>query len=107
MPLALHVEHIGSSGEDVNLHVRILGAPIERPALLFRDWFVCHPEAIPACSRFKNVLADTVCEVGIYADVKDPVVDLVITVAEPWATATGWTPHADTSLLARSSPEAG
>jgi GrpB-like predicted nucleotidyltransferase (UPF0157 family) len=97
----------GHSGEDVNLHVRILGAPNERLALLFRDWFLCHPEAIPAYSRFKSVLADTVSEVGIYADVKDPVVDLVITIAEPWATATGWTPHADTNLLARSAPEAG
>ncbi|GGN44578.1 hypothetical protein GCM10012285_27240 [Streptomyces kronopolitis] len=84
----------GHSGEDVNLHVRILGAPNERLALLFRDWFRAHPEAVPAYSRFKSTLADTVDEVGVYSDVKDPVVDLVRTVAEPWADETGWTPHA-------------
>ncbi|MFE2227220.1 GrpB family protein [Streptomyces kronopolitis] len=83
----------GHSGEDVNLHVRILGAPNERLALLFRDWFRAHPEAVPAYSRFKSTLADTVDEVGVYSDVKDPVVDLVRTVAEPWADETGWTPH--------------
>ncbi|MGX1974469.1 GrpB family protein [Streptomyces kronopolitis] len=81
------------SGEDVNLHVRLLGAPNERLALLFRDWFRAHPEAVPAYSRFKSTLADTVDEVGVYSDVKDPVVDLVRTVAEPWADETGWTPH--------------
>ncbi|GLW18145.1 hypothetical protein Stsp01_48880 [Streptomyces sp. NBRC 13847] len=83
----------GHSGEDVNLHVRLLGAPNERLALLFRDWFRAHPEAVPAYSRFKSTLADTVDEVGVYSDVKDPVVDLVRTVAEPWADETGWTPH--------------
>ncbi|MFE3547346.1 GrpB family protein [Streptomyces kronopolitis] len=83
----------GHSGEGVNLHVRLLGAPNERLALLFRDWFRAHPEAVPAYSRFKSTLADTVDEVGVYSDVKDPVVDLVRTVAEPWADETGWTPH--------------
>jgi hypothetical protein len=29
-------------------------------------------------------------DIGTYSGVKDPVVDLVITVAETWATATGW-----------------
>ncbi|MGW0595407.1 GrpB family protein [Streptosporangium sp. NPDC002607] len=84
----------GHMDEDINLHVRILGTPNERFALLFRDWFRAHPEAVPAYARFKMVLADTVSEIGTYADVKDPVVDLVITVAEPWATATNWVPHA-------------
>ncbi|WP_433858968.1 GrpB family protein [Streptomyces kronopolitis] len=84
----------GHSGEDVNLHVRILGAPNERLALLFRDWFRSHPEAVPAYACFKRTLADAVDEVGVYSDVKDPVVDLVSTVAETWAGETGWTPHA-------------
>ncbi|WP_328460590.1 GrpB family protein [Streptomyces sp. NBC_00448] len=87
----------GTAGEDVNLHVRLFGAPNERLALLFRDWFRAHPEAVPGYARFKSVLAGTVNDVGTYADVKDPVVDLVIAVAESWATANGWTPHADAS----------
>ena len=62
----------------MNLHVRLAGSPNERLALLFRDWFRAHPEAVP--------------DVATYSDVKDPVVDLVITVAEAWATGTGWRP---------------
>ncbi|WP_345473123.1 GrpB family protein [Actinoallomurus oryzae] len=86
----------GHPGPDVNLHVRRLGSPNERLALLFRDWFRAHPEAVPAYARFKSVLAGTVGDIDTYADVKDPVVDLVIAVAEPWATTTSWTPHFET-----------
>ncbi|MFB7635346.1 inositol monophosphatase family protein [Streptomyces sp. NPDC056149] len=82
----------GGPGPDVNLHVRRAGSPNERLALLFRDWFRAHPEAVPAYARFKRELAHRVPELGAYADVKDPVVDLVIEVAEPWAAATGWRP---------------
>jgi GrpB-like predicted nucleotidyltransferase (UPF0157 family) len=77
----------------VNLHIRLVGSPNERLALLFRDWFRAHPESVPAYASFKRTLAAELDDIEIYADVKDPVVDLVITVAEPWATATGWTPN--------------
>lgn len=83
---------LGRWGEDVNLHVRVAGSPNERLALLFRDWFRAHPEAVPAYAAFKRTLAGAVADTGTYADVKDPVVDLVVTVAEPWAAATGWRP---------------
>ncbi|MER5640192.1 GrpB family protein [Kitasatospora sp. NPDC002227] len=82
----------GAAAPEVNLHVRLVGSPNERLALLFRDWFRAHPEAVPAYARFKTVLAGTVDEVGVYADVKDPVVDLVVVVAEQWAATTGWKP---------------
>jgi GrpB-like predicted nucleotidyltransferase (UPF0157 family) len=82
----------GHAEEDVNLHVRLRGAPNERLALLFRDWFRAHPEAIASYARFKRVLAASVPDVDTYTDVKDPVVDLVIAVAESWAAATAWTP---------------
>ncbi|WP_406114976.1 GrpB family protein [Streptomyces sp. NBC_01014] len=81
------------TGEDVNLHVRVAGSPNERLALLFRDWFRAHPEAVPAYAAFKRTLADAVPDVGTYADVKDPVVDLVVGIAEQWVTETGWTPQ--------------
>ncbi|WP_290869235.1 GrpB family protein [Hamadaea sp.] len=77
---------------DVNLHVRVVGSPNERLALLFRDWFRAHPAAIPAYAQFKRVLADNVPDRVAYTDVKDPVVDLVIGAAEQWATATAWRP---------------
>ncbi len=78
------------SAGDVNLHVRRSGSPNERLALLFRDWFRAHPDAVPAYGRFKEALAGVVHDVETYADVKDPVVDLVIVTAESWATASGW-----------------
>ena len=77
---------------DVNLHVRLAGSPNERLALLFRDWFRAHPEAVPAYATFKRSLAAAVPDIAAYTDIKDPVVDLVITVADTWAADTGWQP---------------
>ncbi|MBW6434887.1 GrpB family protein [Actinoplanes hulinensis] len=76
----------------VNLHCRLAGSPNERLALLFRDWFRAHPHAVPAYARFKSVLGEAVGDLEVYTEVKDPVVDLVVTVAEEWAAATGWSP---------------
>ena len=67
---------------DVNLHVRLVGSPNERLALLFRDWLRSHSNAVPAYAAFKRPLAGAVADTGVYADVKDPVVDLVVTIAE-------------------------
>lgn len=78
------------SGPGVNLHVRLAGSPNERLALLFRDWFRAHPAAVPAYGAFKAALGGAVDDIEVYSDVKDPVVDLVIVVAEEWAAATGW-----------------
>jgi GrpB-like predicted nucleotidyltransferase (UPF0157 family) len=75
---------------DVNLHVRVVGSPNERVALLFRDWMRAHPEALAPYGAFKRSLATQAPDSEWYSDVKDPVVDLVIAVAEPWASATGW-----------------
>lgn len=82
----------GHSEGEVNLHVRHTGAPNERVALLFRDWFRAHPEAVPAYGAFKLVLAQMSPDIDAYADAKDPVVDLVITVAEAWAALVRWKP---------------
>jgi GrpB-like predicted nucleotidyltransferase (UPF0157 family) len=78
--------------ERVNLHVRLRGSPNERLALLFRDWFRAHPRAVPAYAAFKRSLAGAVREPGLYTGVKDPVVDLIVGVAESWARETGWRP---------------
>lgn len=76
--------------ERINLHCRVVGSPNERLALLFRDWFRAHPAAVAAYAQFKRVLADAVPDIEAYTDVKDPVVDLVIAVAEEWAAEVGW-----------------
>jgi GrpB-like predicted nucleotidyltransferase (UPF0157 family) len=77
---------------DVNLHVRLVGSPNERLALLFRDWLRAHPAAVHAYAAFKLALAEAVGDLRVYTEIKDPVVDLVIVAAEPWALETGWTP---------------
>ena len=49
---------------DVNLHARVAGSPNERLALLFRDWFRAHSEAVPAYAAFKRTLAAEVGDIG-------------------------------------------
>ena len=75
---------------DVNLHVRRTGSPNERLALLFRDWFRAHPEAVAGYAAFKTALAAHTPDIEVYTDIKDPVVDVVIAAAQEWAAATGW-----------------
>jgi len=76
----------------VNLHVRRRGSPNERLALLFRDWFRAHPDAIAGYAAFKVALSAAVPDIEAYTDIKDPVVDVVIAAAEEWADAVGWRP---------------
>jgi GrpB-like predicted nucleotidyltransferase (UPF0157 family) len=87
----LWIRH-GPSRDAVNLHVRVRGAPNERLALLFRDWFRAHPLAVPAYSQFKSLLSAAVPDLPTYAEIKDPIVDVVIAAAEEWALGTGWKP---------------
>jgi len=82
---------------DVNLHVRVVGSPNERLALLFCDYLRAHPLSVAAYSRFKEVLAAQVGDLEPYTDIKDPVVDVVIAAASEWASAVGWQPHGGSS----------
>jgi GrpB-like predicted nucleotidyltransferase (UPF0157 family) len=77
--------------EDVNLHVRLVGSPNEKLALLFRDWMRAHPEVVPPYAAFKRALGAAAPDVDWYTDLKDPVVDLVVAIADSWALQTGWT----------------
>jgi GrpB-like predicted nucleotidyltransferase (UPF0157 family) len=80
----------GHADGDVNLHVRVAGSPNERLALLFRDWMRAHRVAIAPYSAIKRALAAEAPDVGWYSDLKDPIVDLVIEIAEEWALTAGW-----------------
>jgi GrpB-like predicted nucleotidyltransferase (UPF0157 family) len=84
----------GHAEPDVNLHVRLAGSGNERLALLFRDWFRAHPEAVPGYALFKRDLAQATGDIGVYTDIKDSIVDMVVAIAESWAADTGWSPHA-------------
>jgi GrpB-like predicted nucleotidyltransferase (UPF0157 family) len=77
----------------VNLHVRIAGRTNQRYALLFRDYLRSHPETAAAYGEFKRrAAALPIDSVGDYAELKDPVCDLIYLPAEEWAARTDWTP---------------
>jgi GrpB-like predicted nucleotidyltransferase (UPF0157 family) len=75
----------------VNLHLRICGRANQRYALLFRDYLRTHPATAAAYGEFKRrAAALPSTSLGEYADLKDPVCDLVYLPAEEWADRTGW-----------------
>ena len=79
----------------VHIHVRVAGSPNERFALLFRDFMRTYADARDAWAIFKIELAKIAPTVQDYVEVKDPATDVVMVVAERWATDTGWKPHGD------------
>lgn len=81
----------------VNLHIRIAGRANWRYALLFRDYLREHPSAAAAYAAFKRRAAALLPnDLDAYADLKDPVCDLVYLPAEEWAARTGWRPGSAT-----------
>ena len=73
-----------------HIHVRVLGAPNQRYALLCRDFLRAHPATAQAYGELKRRLAAALANVDDYPEVKDPAVDLVYLAAEAWATRSGW-----------------
>ena len=53
--------------------------------------FAFHPVTRPSYAGFKQALVGAV-DYDSYIDIKDPVVDLVVVMAEQWASEAGWTP---------------
>ena len=81
----------------VNLHIRVGGRANQRYALLFRDYLRAHPATAKAYGQFKRLAAELpLADVGEYADLKDPVCDLVYLPAEEWAARTSWAPADET-----------
>ena len=75
-----------------NVHVREIGRRNWRYALLFRDYLRAHSAAAAGYAEFKRRLAVLPIDSGTYADVKDPACDIIMSAAEEWAAATGWSP---------------
>lgn len=68
-----------------NIHVRVLGNPNQRYALLFRDYLRAHPDAAQTVERVKRALARLhPHDIDAYLDVKDPVYDLIWIAARAW-----------------------
>ena len=73
-----------------NTHVRALGRPNQRYALLFRDYLRVHSATAAAYGELKRRLAVSLANPDDYPDVKDPAVDLIFLPAKLWAIETGW-----------------
>jgi len=79
-------------GRPIHVHTRAAGRPNQRFALLFRDYLRAQPDAAAAYAEVKRRLAALEIDSLVYADVKDPVVDLIVQAAELWAAQTDWAP---------------
>lgn len=74
-----------------HIHIRMRGRPNERYALLFRDFLRADPAAAASYALIKRELAARHADdVDAYYAVKDPVCDLIMAAAEPWARDSGW-----------------
>jgi GrpB-like predicted nucleotidyltransferase (UPF0157 family) len=80
------------TGRPTNVHVRVMGRPNQRYALLFRDYLRAHPAAAAAYAELKRRLAVLGISRGVYADVKDPACDIIMAAAQDWAGAAAWQP---------------
>ncbi|MFT3837318.1 MAG: GrpB family protein [Myxococcaceae bacterium] len=82
-----------ASWRPANLHVRQVGLPNFRYALLFRDYLRASAPAAAAYAQVKIALARLhPDDPEAYYEVKDPVCDLIMGAAEHWAAATRWSP---------------
>lgn len=80
-----------SNSRDLNVHVRAVGRPNQRYALLFRDYLRADALAASSYGTVKRALATIAPDDWeTYYEVKDPVCDLVLAGAEQWAAQTGW-----------------
>jgi len=76
-----------------NVHVRVQGRANQRYALLCRDFLRQHADTAAAYARFKRRVAKHhVDDLITYVDIKDPVFDIMMTMAEVWAQEVDWSP---------------
>jgi GrpB-like predicted nucleotidyltransferase (UPF0157 family) len=83
-----------SGQRPTHLHIRVNGRSNQRYAILFRDYLRQHSDAAYTYAAFKRCLAQFLPDDSryAYADIKDPVCDLIMQLAEKWAAETGWQP---------------
>ena len=82
---------VPGGGRRTHIHIRQLGLPNHRYALLFRDYLRASGPARENYALLKRELARLhPDDVNAYYAVKDPVCDLILDAAERWAAATAW-----------------
>jgi dephospho-CoA kinase len=80
-------------GRPVNLHVRRMGSPGWRNALLFRDWLRADVVARTEYLELKRGLAEQPAadpDTSAYAEAKEFWFETALPKAEAWAQAAGW-----------------
>lgn len=85
--------HVGSDpGQPVHLHLREVGSPGWRWALLVRNWLRSEPQARRRYLDLKVDLAERGLTVAEYAAAKEPWFDSIHPEVQAWARDTGWSP---------------
>ena len=82
----------------VNLHVREVGSPGWRYALLFRDWLRADAAARAEYLAVKRTAAERYADdpdADRYVEVKEPWFDEAFERAERWAATSAWVPSLD------------
>jgi dephospho-CoA kinase len=80
-------------GRVTHVHIREVGSPGWRWALMFRDWMRADADARADYEAEKRRIAAAVGTVSEYAEAKEPWFDAVHERAEEWAARTGWEPR--------------
>lgn len=74
-----------------NIHLRAEGRFNQKYPLVFRDYLREHPRSADAYAEVKRQLARIADgDVDRYYAVKDPVMDIIMDAAWPWAAGTSW-----------------
>ena len=82
---------VPGAGRRTHIHIRQLGLPNHRYALLFRDYLRASGPARETYALVKRELARLhPDDVDAYYAVKDPACDLILGAAEYWAASMGW-----------------
>ncbi|WP_434967170.1 dephospho-CoA kinase [Janibacter indicus] len=80
-------------GVAVHVHVREVGSPGWRWALLFRDWLRAEPAAREEYAAVKRGVETQRLSMEDYAEAKEPWFDGIHDRLEVWARESGWTPE--------------
>jgi dephospho-CoA kinase len=83
-------------GRAANVHIRVLGSPGWRYALLFRDWLRANPDAVKMYADMKQELAEAHAgdhRTLAYAEAKEPwFTEVAWPLMDAWAEGDGWQP---------------
>jgi GrpB-like predicted nucleotidyltransferase (UPF0157 family) len=83
----------GAGERRIHIHVRANGRANQRYALTFRDYLRHHPKVAHHYAEMKYKMAEYFGHLEdhtFYIEGKDPIVNLIATLAKEWAEQTGW-----------------